>query len=73
MPATVLPLPLQLPGGPELLIIALIFLLPIAVLALIGVVLVRRLLDLPDPSRVNALEREVEALRDRVEELEAEE
>ncbi|WP_227131848.1 hypothetical protein [Halorubellus salinus] len=64
-------LPLQVPGAPEVMIIALI-LLPLLVLAVIGYVLVRRLLDLPDPSRVNELEREVEALRERVQEFEDE-
>jgi len=64
-------LPLQLVGAPELLVIALVFLLPLVVLAVIGVVLVRRILDLPDPSRVTEIEREVETLRERVAELEA--
>ncbi|MFC6951669.1 hypothetical protein [Halorubellus litoreus] len=66
-----LSLPLQLPGAPEVIVIGLI-LLPLVVLAVIGYVLVRRLLDLPDPSRVAALEREVEDLRERVEEREDE-
>ncbi|NHN42289.1 hypothetical protein G9C85_11720 [Halorubellus sp. JP-L1] len=63
--------PLQVPGGPELLVLTLV-LLPLLILALIGVVLVRRILDLPDPSRVNELEREIVALRERVAELEGE-
>jgi len=65
------PIPLQTPGGPETVVIALI-LLPLVVLAVIGYVLVRRLLNLPDPNRVAELEREVEALRERVDELDEE-
>jgi len=65
------PTPLQLPGGPEIVVIALI-LLPLVVLAVIGYVLVKRLLNLPDPNRVNELEREVESLRKRVDELDDE-
>jgi|GEM_PF-1253232 cell division protein FtsB len=61
--------PLQVPGGPELVVLALI-LLPLIVLAIIGFVLVRRLLDLPDPSRVADLEREVVELRETVGTLE---
>jgi hypothetical protein len=63
-----IPLPLQLPGGPELVVIAVV-LLPLVLLAGIGYVLVRRLLNLPDPNRVAELEREVETLRERVDEL----
>jgi hypothetical protein len=63
-----LSLPLQMLGAPEVIVIGLI-LLPLIVLAMIGYVLVRRLLALPDPSRVAALEREVEDLRDRVDAL----
>ena len=66
-----LSLPLQMLGAPEVVVVALI-LLPLVVLAVIGYVLVRRLLALPDPSRVAALEREVEDLRERVEELDDE-
>jgi uncharacterized membrane-anchored protein YhcB (DUF1043 family) len=69
MPA--LSTPLQLPGSPELLVIGLM-LLPLIVLAVIGYVLVRRLLNLPDPNRVKALEREVQELRERVDELDDE-
>jgi uncharacterized membrane-anchored protein YhcB (DUF1043 family) len=63
-----LAIPLQMLGGPELVVLALI-LLPLVVLAVIGYVLVRRLLNLPNPNRVTELEREVEALRERVDEL----
>jgi hypothetical protein len=63
-----IPLPLQLPGGPELVVIALV-LLPLVLLAGIGYVLLRRLLNRPDPNRVAELEREVETLRERVDEL----
>ena len=66
-----LPIPLQMPGGPEVVVLALV-LLPLVVLAVIGYVLVRRLLNLPDPNRVAELEREVEALRERVDELDEE-
>lgn len=58
-----------MPGAPELVVLALI-LLPLIVLAIIGFELVRRLLDLPDPSRVNELEREVVALQEQVDRLE---
>ena len=64
-------LPLQMPGGPELVVIALV-LLPLILLAVIGYVLARRLLNLPDPNRVAELEREVETLRERVDELDDE-
>ncbi|WP_323674865.1 hypothetical protein [Halorubellus sp. PRR65] len=64
-------LPLQVPGVNELIVIGFI-LLPLVVLAVIGYVLVRRIVALPDPSRVTDLEREVDALRERVEELEDE-
>jgi cell division protein FtsB len=63
--------PLQLLGGPEVVVLGLI-LLPLVVLAVIGYVLVQRLLSLPDPNRVAELEREVEALRQRVEQLDDE-
>jgi hypothetical protein len=66
-----LSIPLQLPGGPGLVVLALI-LLPLIVLAVIGYVLVRRLLNLPDPNRVAELEREVDALRERVDDLDDE-
>jgi hypothetical protein len=64
-------LPLQLPGGPEVLVIA-FMLLPLILLAVIGYVLVQRLLNLPDPNRVAELERQVETLRERVDELDDE-
>jgi hypothetical protein len=60
-----------LPGAPEMVIILMI-LLPLIILTAIGVVLIRRLMSLPDPTKVNDLEREVVDLRDRVDSLEAE-
>jgi hypothetical protein len=57
-------------GAPELVIILMI-LLPLIVLTAIGVVLIKRLMNLPEPSKVNELEREVVDLREQVEALEA--
>jgi hypothetical protein len=57
-------------GAPELVIILMI-LLPLIVLTAIGVVLIKRLMNLPEPSKVNELEREVIELREQVEALEA--
>jgi len=66
-----LSIPLQMPGGPEVVVLVLV-LLPLVVLAVIGYVLVQRLLNLPDPNRVAELEREVESLRERVDDLDDE-
>ena len=65
------PLQFGIPGGPELLIIFLLFFivaLPAVVLVGLAILLLKR--NSGDDDRVQKLEREVRTLRERVDELE---
>lgn len=59
--------PLQVPGGSELLVIGLIFLLPVAIIG--GIVYLGRRSNTtsPDEQRVTELEQRVKVLEERVE------